>query len=199
KTAVNEVNTHVLNQIGKVVGFAMQRRSKAAGKSYNREHDLEDFIKNKVYYAASRRLRKESFKLDLSDQALRKLSLAGGLMAKVAHVDLDVTDQEFEMMVNALERHWGVERETAVFVAEVAVSEVADHLDHHRTVREFGLMTEAKERIQFIGVLFAVADADGFVSVDEIEEIRAIAKSMNVIHEDFIKSKLLIPKERRAT
>ena len=34
--------------------------------------------------------------------------------------------------------------------------------------------------------------------VREIEEIREIAKSMNVIHEDFIKSKLLIPKERRA-
>ena len=199
KEAINDVNTHVINQMGKLVGFAMQRRSKAAAKSYNREHDLEDFIKNKVFYAASRRLSRESFSLDLPEKELRKLSLAGGLMAKVAHVDLNVTDEEFQMIVNALVRHWGVGEETAVFIAEVAVSEVADHLDHHRTVREFGLMTEPKERVQFIGLLFAIADADGYVSFEEIEEIRAIAKSMNVIHEDFINSKLLIPKDRRET
>lgn len=199
KRAINDVNTNVFNQMGKLVGFAMQRRSQTAANSFNREHQLEDFIKNKVYYAASQRLRQESFSLDVSDEDLRRLSLAGGLMAKVAHVDMEVTEAEFQAMVEVLQKHWGVGEETAVFIAEVATSEVADHLDHHRTVREFGVMTEPAERVQFLNLLFAIANADGFVTYDEIEEIRAIAKSMNVIHEDFIQAKLTIPKEQRAT
>lgn len=197
KASINGVNTHVLNQMGKLVGFAMQRRSKATANSFNREKYLNDFVKNKVFYAASRRLRRENFSLDLPEKQLRKLSLAGGLMAKVAHVDLDVTDEEFEHMAAALRENWGVDEETAVFIAEVAVSEVADRLDHHRTVRQFGLITTPKEREQFIRILFAIADADGFVSNEEIEEIRAISSSMNVLHKVFIDAKLQIPKERR--
>lgn len=199
KQAINEVNTHLINQMGKLVGFAMQRRSKATENSYNRERYLEDFIKNKVYFAASQRLRRGSFTLNIPDAELRRLSLAGGLMAKVAHVDLKITDEEFQAMVEVLQQHWSVDAETAVFIAEVAVSEVADHLDHHRTVREFGAMTESEARAHFIELLFHIADADGFVSYAEIEEIRAIAKSMNVIHEEFINAKLQIPRERRQT
>lgn len=199
KASINDVNTHVFNQMGKLVGFAMQRRSKATKNSFNRERYLDDFIKNKVYYAASRRMQRESFSLDLSDKQLRKLSLAGGLMAKVAHVDLEITEEEFDKIVDVLREKWRVDEKTAVFIAEVAASEVADHLDHHRTVRQFGLMCTPKEKAQFVELLFAIADADGFVSNEEIEEIRTIASSMNVLHKEFISAKLTIPSERRAS
>jgi tellurite resistance protein len=43
-----------------------------------------------------------------------------------------------------------------------------------------------------------VADADGHVSHDEIEEIRRIAQSLNLTHKQFIGAKLKIPRERRA-
>lgn len=199
KASINDVNTHVFNQMGKLVGLAMHRRSKATKNAFNRERYLEDFVKNKVFYAAARRMQRENFTLDISGKQLRKLSLAGGLMAKVAHVDREVTDEEFAKMVEALREKWNVDEDTAVFIAEVAISEVADHLDHHRTVRQFGLMATPKEKAHFVELLFAIADADGYVTNDEIEEIRAIARSMNVLHKEFIDAKLTIPSERRAS
>ena len=69
---------------------------------------------------------------------------------------------------------------------------------HFRLTREFSTSTMEEERVRFLDVLFAVADADGHVSHEEIEEIRRIAKSLNLTHKQFIGAKLKIPRERRA-
>ena len=199
KQAIHNVDTSVVSQLGKLVGFAMKRRSTVAAKAPNRERFFNDFVKNKVFYAVARRLRIDQKEINIPEDQLRMLSLAGGLMAMVAHVDQQVVEEEFEAMVQAMETHWGVGKETAVFVAEIAVSEAAGELDHHRTVREFATSITPEERIRFIDVLFAVADADGHVTYDEIEEIRAITRSMHVHNQEFIKAKLKIPRERRDT
>jgi uncharacterized tellurite resistance protein B-like protein len=197
KQAMEDVDVSILGQLGRLVGGAVQRRSAAVAQSPNREQFLEDYIKNKVYYAVRQRLRLDEKELHLPEADLRKLSLAGGLLAKVAHVDEHISEDEFEAIARALQTHWQVDRETAVFIAEVATSEVAKKLDHHRTVRQFATNTTRAERVHFLDVLFAVAVADGRVSFDETEEIRAIANSMNLTHKDFIDAKLKIPRERR--
>ena len=46
-------------------------------------------------------------------------------------------------------------------------------------------------------MLFAVADGDGRVSYEEIEEVRAIANVLKLTHRQFIDAKLKIPRERR--
>jgi hypothetical protein len=47
-------------------------------------------------------------------------------------------------------------------------------------------------------VLFAVATADGEASYDEIEEIRTIAGSLKLSHQDFIQAKLkILPGQRQ--
>lgn len=199
KRAINNVDTSVVGQIGKLVGFAMQRRSAVAAKAPNRERFFNDFVKNKVFYAVARRLRVDQKALDIPEDQLRLLSLAGGLMAMVAHVDDVVADEEFEAIVQAMETHWRVGKETAVFVAEIAISEAAGELDHHRTVREFATSITPEERLRFIDVLFAVANADGYVTYDEIEEIRDISRSMHVHNTEFIQAKLKIPRDRRDT
>ena len=199
KRAINNVDTSVFSQMGKLVGFAMQRRSATAAKAPNRERFFNDFVKNKVFYSVARRLRIDQKSLNIPEDQLRLLSLAGGLMAMVAHIDEGVVEEEFDAIVRAMEMHWGVGKETAVFVAEIAVSEAAGELDHHRTVRQFATQITPAERLRFLDVLFAVADADGHVSYDEIEEIRAISRSMHVHSTEFIQAKLKIPRERRDT
>jgi uncharacterized tellurite resistance protein B-like protein len=71
-------------------------------------------------------------------------------------------------------------------------------MDYYRLTREFFTSTTGEERSQFLKVLFSVANADGFVSVKEIEEIRAIANSLRLTHKQFIDAKLTIPKDQRA-
>ena len=119
-------------------------------------------------------------------------------MARVAHVDREVTEDEFDRMVHALQAGWDITPEAAAFVAEVAVSEASAELDFFRLTRQFFTSTTEVERVRFLDVLFAVADADGRVSYDEIEEIRRIARSLNLTHKQFIGAKLKIPRERRA-
>lgn len=196
KRAMDDVNLNLFMQLGRMVGGAMARRT-AVANAPNRERHFEDFIKNKVFYAVSHRLHVEQSELDIPEADLRKLSLAGGLMAKVAHVDHDVSEAEFGAMVQALQTHWEVGEQTAVFITEVAVSEAAKKLDHHRTVRQFATRTTPEERRHFLDVLFAVAAADGMATYDEIEEIRAIARTLNLTREAFIEAKLKIPREQR--
>ncbi|WP_420629354.1 TerB family tellurite resistance protein [Candidatus Leptofilum sp.] len=196
KRAIADVNLSLFMQIGRMVGGAMARRT-AVADTPNRERHFEDYIKNKVFYAVSHRLHVEQSELQLPEAALRKLSLAGGLMAKVAHVDHDVSKAEFGAMVQALQTHWEVDEVTAVFITEVAVSEAAKKLDHHRTVRQFATRTTREEWLHFLDVLFAVAAADGMATYDEIEEIRAIARTLNLTREAFIEAKLKVPREKR--
>lgn len=181
KTAIESLTPGLLGQLGRLVKGAVERRSEAVADAPNREALLEDFIKNKIYYSLRRRLQlDQTDELDIPEEELRKLSLAGGLMARVAHVDREVTEAEFETMVAVLQQDWEISREAAAFVAEVAISEVAEDLDFYRLTRQFFESTSREERIRFLDVLFDVANADGHVSYAELDEIRLIARGINL-------------------
>ncbi len=76
----------------------------------NREDHLDDFITNRVYYAASQRMVRGEAALDLPDAQVRKLSLAGGMMAKVAAANPQITDQEMTVMSGALQNSLAAQR-----------------------------------------------------------------------------------------
>lgn len=176
---------------------SVQRRSQVLLDAPNRELYLDDFVKNKIYYDVSRQLALENVKAEIPDDDLRKLSLAGGLMARVAYVDNQVIDAESQSMVQALE-HWGVSPAEAALVAEVAVSEISKGLDYYRLTRQFFESTTEDERLRFLDVLFAIAASDGRASNEEMEEIRTVANGLLLTHQQFINAKLKIPREQRA-
>jgi len=198
KTQIESANAGVFSQLGRVVKNSIQRREAALSDAPNREEHFEDFIKNKVYYEVQRRLELDQASFDTDEDRLRKLSLAGGLMARVAHVDLEVTDDEYKAIVSSLINEWGITTEEAVFVTEVAVSEIGPDMDYYRLAREFFTSTDREERAKFLNLLFLIANADGFVSNEETEEIRAIANSLRLTHRQFIDAKKTIPKDQRA-
>ncbi|MEE8568937.1 MAG: TerB family tellurite resistance protein [Anaerolineales bacterium] len=198
KSQIETANVSIFGQLGRVVKDSIQRREAALSDAPNREEHLEDFIKNKVYYGVQRRLELGEVSLDIPEDRLRKLSMVGGLMARIAHVDLVVTNEEFKAIVNSLKNEWGISQDEATFVTEVAVSEVGPDMDYYRLTREFFTSTTEEERRKFLNVLFSVANADGFVSSKEIEEVRTIANSLRLTHKQFIDAKLTIPKDQRA-
>jgi uncharacterized tellurite resistance protein B-like protein len=197
RQAIQDANVGVIGGLGKLVKGTIQRRSEAVANAPNREAYLEDFIKNRVYYGVRRRLDESDDQSDLPDSELRKLSLAGGLMARIAHIDREVTEGEIGAMERTLQENWNCSREQAALVAEVAVSAVAEDMDFYRMAREFFTCTTAQERVQFLDVLFAVADGDGMVSTPETEGIRRISMNLKMTHRQFIDAKLKIPRERR--
>ena len=198
KPMIESADVAILGPLSRLMRGSIKRRSQEAANAPNREVYLEDFTHNKIFYLVSRRLELESEDISVSEPVLRKLSLAGGLMAHVAYVDQEVTEAEFDAMADILEAKWGASTVEAALVAEVAVSETSQGLDIYRLSREFFETTTAEQRVRFLDVLFAVADGDGRVSYEETEEIRLIAKMLKLTHRQFIDAKLKIPSERRS-
>jgi len=198
KGAINDSDTGIFSGLGHLVRGPVSRRSQKVASAPNRELYFDDFMNNRIYYNIRRRLDLNEEGLHIPDDDLRMFSLAGGLMARVAYVDRDVTEAEYETMKYAIGKCWQIGDEEAAVVSEVAISEISKDLDYYRLSREFFESTSEEQRICFLDVLYAVADGDGRVSFKEIEEIRTIANMLKLTHRQFIDAKLKIPRERRA-
>ena len=194
RAAVESVD---VGRLGRLFKGATSRRSRAVADAPNREDYYEDFVKNKVYYGLRRRLDLSEAELGVGEEALRTLSLAGGMMAQIARVNPDVGDGERATMAQALQTYWHLGPDEAAFVVEVALSESATQLDPFRLAWQFCEASTPQERVAFLDVLFAVATADGEASYDEIEEIRTIAGSLKLSHQDFIQAKLKVSPDLR--
>ena len=188
--AMQESDVGLLDGLNRLLGRPLNRRSAAVANAPNREAYFDDYLQNKVYYETNRILREEGRSLEISDQEMRRLGLAGGLMARIAKVDQDVSESEMEAMVDILTDTWQLGRDAAVFVANVAVSSLDVTYDYYRMTREFATSTSLEERKRFLVALFLIAGADEDVSFDETEEIRLVARGINVSHQDFIGAKL---------
>jgi uncharacterized tellurite resistance protein B-like protein len=186
-----------VDALSRLVKGMTGRRAQALANAPNRETYLDDFVRNKVYYGVRRRLDLGEAELEVGEDVLRTLSLAGGVMAQVARVNPQISDAEVGIIVDALQTCWHLDSDQAAFVAGVAISETASLMDRHRLAREFASVVGPRERVEFLDVLFAVAAADGVACYDEIEEIRAIARSLKLSHQQFIRAKLKLPPERR--
>ena len=172
------------------------------GQQYSEEHDresrLEDFIKNTIYFQVTMELRDRGITFDLPDSDIRKLCLTAGLMARVAGIDHTISKEETAIMTGVLQKKWKLTEEQAQLVVEISHHRIFRGLDGVRLVKRFNNFTTLAERKEFVDCLFAVANAAEKTSFEEIEEIREIAKGMELSHEDFIDAKLRITREDRA-
>ncbi len=199
KETLESGDINLMGKLGRLMNGGVQRRSQALINAPNRERYLEDFTKNRVFYNLRLRLELDEANIDLPEAVLRKLGLAGGLMARVAYVDREINEDEITAMVDAIQQHWDLTTIEATLVAEVAVDVVSRNMDYYRLSREFFESTTEDERVHFMDILFAVASGDGFVSYEEIEEIRTIATVLKLTHKQFIDAKLKIPREHRSS
>lgn len=171
------------------------------GKQYTEEHDresrVEDFIKNTIYFQVTMELRDRGITFDLPDADIRKLCLAAGLMARVAGIDRIVSPEETKVMSDVLQRRWTLTEEQAQLVAEISHHRIFRGLDGVRLVKRFKDLTTRTERQEFLHCLFEVANAAAQTALEEIEEIRSIARGMDLTHQDFLDAKLVIPREER--
>jgi uncharacterized tellurite resistance protein B-like protein len=195
KQAIHAADTGIIGAFSRLSRNLRHKRSEALAHAPNREAQFDDYVKNKVYYNLRLRQRTGSGQAgetipDLSDKELRRLGLAGGLLARVARIDENVTADEKNVMRDALLRYWDLKPAEATLVIEVAVSDEAQYLDFFRLSREFGEHFSYDESLKMARALFAVAAADGDISFEETEEIRSIASGIKLNHQEFINAKL---------
>lgn len=198
RASLDDVSFSLFGKLSNLLGGSRQRREETMADAPNREKYLDEFINNKVYYGVRRRLDLgEGVDIDIDDIRLRRLSAVGGLLARVAQIDLDVTDDEFNKIVELLQKYWELTQTEAVFVAEVAMSEVSPNMDSIRLAREIHSAVQPEQVPAFFDLLFGVAGADGYVSNEEMDAIYEISRSLGQSHKSFIEAKMKIPADQR--
>jgi uncharacterized tellurite resistance protein B-like protein len=151
--------------------------------------EVEDFIRNRIAFHFRRKIHDMPVP-DISDDDIQLWSAAGGLLARVAHADRDVTEDERTAITLAMARHWDLPDHVIAALVDIALDEIAKGLDFYRLTRQFYLKTDPDERQQFVTSLFKIAMADGNLSHDETEEIRHIARGLKLAHRQMIRAKL---------
>jgi uncharacterized tellurite resistance protein B-like protein len=181
---------------GSLSRLLIGRRAQATSGAPNREAYLDDFVRNRVYYQLRQQLAARGVVWDVADAELRRLGLAGGLLALVAQVSDGAAETERAAMVEALRAAWSLPAESAALVVEIALAG-GETLEFYRLVREFAEVTTEDERRRFLDALFGVAAADGAASFEETEQIRLIALGLKLSHTEFIEAKMRLPRESR--
>jgi uncharacterized tellurite resistance protein B-like protein len=184
--------------LGRLFGRSVKQVSSASTSAPNRERDLDEFMKNKSYYMIRTRLSEKGIEAGISEAELRKLSTAAGLMARVSRADPSSSDEELNIMAQVLQSYWPISPEAARIAAEATLSGVSLDTDPLRLAQEMLDTTTEDERTRFMDALFAVAAADGFVSMEEMSEIGSIASWLYLPRKTFIAAKVKIPAEQRA-
>jgi uncharacterized tellurite resistance protein B-like protein len=188
--SILEAGTNIFGQLGKLLQGPLERRESSVRLKPNREEYLEDFLRNRIYYHLQRMSDKGEIELEMPEDEVRKLSLAGGLLARVASADDEVSSDEQNAMTEALQDRWNLSRDHARSVTALAISELETGLDFFRLSREFFDATSREERLRFVEVLFQIGYSDGDLSHTEIEEIRRVARGLKLSHREFIDAKL---------
>ncbi|ABY35952.1 MAG TPA: hypothetical protein DEF43_18890 [Chloroflexus aurantiacus] len=189
--ALTQDSQSLLFQIGRAFRLALGIR--AGGP--NREDLLPEFMRNRIYYALQIRLGQHIDEFGLDRDELHVLTLAGGLLARVAYVDKQVTPAEHDRIVAILKEWWQLDDTQAALVAEVALDESAASLDFFRLTKAFADATTVERRQRFLDALFAVALADGELSGAESAEISRITAAINLPHDSFVAARLRLPRQ----
>jgi uncharacterized tellurite resistance protein B-like protein len=174
RSALDAVNLGIFSRLGRLL------RGRGEPAVSNRTDDLDDFLQNRVFYLLRRQHGADPATLGIPEQELRRLSVAGALLALMARVDHAVGPDEVAALSTALQRGWGLAPAPANLVAQIAVLPEATDVEFVRLTNAFLNYTDEAERIRFLDALFAVAAADGQISPAELDEIRRIAHSLKL-------------------
>jgi len=172
KASIDQVGTGV-GRLGWAVRKSMGRRSKKAQSTVT--------LGSSVVGADG--------ELDMSDEDLRRLVLAAGLMARVAYVDREVLEEEQQLMEDVMKAYWKASPDEASFVAKVVIDEGTANVDQVRLLREFTEVYDQFERANFLEVLFGVAKSDGEISIEEDREIEKICRGIGLLNKEFVDAK----------
>jgi len=122
---------------------------------------------------------------DLKEAELRRLCLAGILIASVIHADDYIDQRELCTAIEFLIQRWRLRREQAEFVMIVSLSDAFSDLDNLRVCRWLFEITDLRQRKVFLELLFEIASVDGELHQAEIDEIMQICANLHLDHADF--------------
>jgi len=131
-------------------------------------------------------------KLDqLPEEEARFTASFAYILSRVAHADLEISEEETRRMEQILVEQGKLESEQAVIVVQMAKSHnrLFGGTENYLVTREFNKISDRRQKLRLLRCLFAVSAADESVSVVEENEIRQISKELLLEHNDFIQAR----------
>jgi uncharacterized tellurite resistance protein B-like protein len=152
--------------------------------------EAADFIHNKLLRNIRRRFSKQGMQLEQPLDKLNYLVLFGGLLARVAYAEGDISPVELNYLKRKLSQLAKFKSEELELLVAVIEDKTLEGLDYFRLTAEFFKVSDRKGRLDLLDCLFALAGADEQLLSQEVEEIRSIAYALGLSHKDFINAKL---------
>ncbi|MEM9594454.1 MAG: TerB family tellurite resistance protein [Acidobacteriota bacterium] len=110
------------------------------------------------------------------------------LLGRVAHADLDISDDETAEMEHQVQKVGGLPESQAVLAVEIAKAQnrLFGSTEGFQVAREFRALTSKEERTRLLHCLFAVSAADQEISSDEDQVVAQIAEELGFSHREMI-------------
>lgn len=134
----------------------------------------------------------------LDPAVARYLAAFAYVMGRVANADLDTSTAETDRMVALVENVVQLPTEQALLVVEIAKRQnrLFGGTEDFLVTRELREIATSEQRSRLLDCLFAVAAADGVVSVAEEDEIRRISIELGFEHSEYIQARLKYTSQR---
>ena len=118
----------------------------------------------------------------------RHLAQFAYLLGRVAHADQHVSPEETRTMEALVEREGALPPEQAMLVVSLARSSnlMFGGTDNFLVARDFAMRATSVQCLALVRCLFAVAAAEGRISIAEEREIQRIARELKVEHADLV-------------
>ena len=173
RQSLDKLDESLETTMARLLESVLGQRSGAMEKFMRRDSSAFDQLRSRFDASTMK-------KLGLDDFEMEKLALAGALMAQIAYADQEVSDDELRVIDNTLQRDWSLHPEHAQVIADCAVDAAAQQIDRYRLFREFYEITLPQERIDFLHVLYLIANADGNISPEEKRELERIGQVLKI-------------------
>jgi len=125
---------------------------------------------------------------DLNATRAEFVAAFAGLLVRVAYADSGISEAERAVLAPLLAANAGLPVGEAETVMEIVTHQAAtlEGISYATLTRAFNAIATDKEKERLIDCLFAVATAEGSISIVEDDEVRAVARALLLSHQQFI-------------
>ncbi len=132
-----------------------------------------------------RKIIREVDRLDPSEA--RYLAAFAFILARVAHSDMKISEDECRRMEEIVREIGGLSEAQAVLVVRIAKSQqlLTGGTENYLVTREFNKISDREQKERLLHCLFEVSAADESISLVEENEVRRIAEELQFEHREF--------------
>jgi uncharacterized tellurite resistance protein B-like protein len=119
----------------------------------------------------------------LPPERARFLAAFAYVLARVAHADLKISETETSAMEQAVAGVAGLAPEETALAVEIAKGQarLLGGTENYVVTRRFRELSQREERVKLVECLYAVAAADGTISIAESAEIARISEELGFL------------------